>query len=139
MNSFLSKLEGIKYGVPQGFCLGPLLLLLYINDLNLALKNSKVTMHTDDTSICFSSGSVDDINRALNEDLENLKIWLECKKLSINLLKIQGMFVATSRQLQRLKQESSTKPSFQIGDNEVKLVDNSLYFGVQVDQFLNWK
>ena len=37
---FLSKLEGIKYEVPQGFWFGPLLFLLYINDLHLALKNS---------------------------------------------------------------------------------------------------
>ena len=47
---------------------------MYINDLHLALKNCKVTMHTDDTSTCFSSGSVDDINRAIYKDREDLKI-----------------------------------------------------------------
>ena len=94
---FFSKLEGIKYGVPQGSCLGPLLFLLYITDLHLDLKNSKVTMYADDTSICFSSGLFDDINRAINEDLEDLKIWLKSNKLSLNVLKTQGMLIGTSK------------------------------------------
>ena len=61
--------------------------LSYIDDLHLSLKISKATMNTDDTSICFSSGSVHGINSAVNEDLEALKIWLEISKLSLNVLK----------------------------------------------------
>ena len=63
MNGFLCKLEGIRYGVPQGSCLGTLLYVLYISGLRLAYKKSKVTLYADNTIINFSTGSVDDISR----------------------------------------------------------------------------
>ena len=98
----------------------------------------KVTMYADDTSVCFSSGSVDDNNKAINEDLKGIKIWFKSNKLSLNVLKAQGMLIGKSKRLQKLKWENSTKPSFQIGNNKVKVADNTKYLGVQVDQFLNW-
>ena len=112
VNGFLSKIEDIKYRVPQGSCLEPLLFLLYINDLHLALKNRRVTVSADVTSICFASGSVDDTNRAINKDLEDHKIWLESNRLSLNVLKTQRMLTGTSKRLQKLQRETSTNPSF---------------------------
>ena len=51
VNGVESDIGSINCGVPQGSCLGPLLFLIYINDLPFALKNCKVTMYADDTSI----------------------------------------------------------------------------------------
>ena len=48
VNGVSSKTEDIKCGVPQGSCLGPLLLLIHINDLPILLKKGKVTMYADD-------------------------------------------------------------------------------------------
>ena len=73
VNGISSNLQFIKCGVPQGSCLGPLLFLLFINDMPLSLHNSKVTMYADDTSLAYASNSIDDITTAMNTELESLK------------------------------------------------------------------
>ena len=55
VNRVDSRIENINIGVPQGSCLCPLLFLVYINDLQRAIKNSTTSMYADDTSLCFQS------------------------------------------------------------------------------------
>ena len=86
-------------------------------------------MYTNNTSICFSSGAVGDLNRAINADLEDLKIWLESNKQELNVVKTQGISIGKSKRLQKPKKETSTKSSFQIENNEVTLVDDTKYLG----------
>ena len=75
VNGIISNVENITCDVPQGSCLGPLLLLIYINDLPCALK-CKVTMYADDTSVVHSAYDIKDITNVINSELENLKEWL---------------------------------------------------------------
>ena len=75
------KTENIEFGVPQGSCLGPLLFLVYINDLPRALKNSTLSMYADDMSLCFKSKDLSRLNEALNEDLSHLDTWMISNKL----------------------------------------------------------
>ena len=73
--------------MPQGLCLGPLLFLVYDNDLPRALKNSTISMYADDTSLCFKPKGLSRLNKALNEDLSHLDAWLISNKLSLNVAK----------------------------------------------------
>ena len=58
--------------VSQGSCLGPLLFLLYINDMPYALECSKITMYADDTSLAYSAKNVSEISNVMNlKVLEN--------------------------------------------------------------------
>ena len=73
VESFVSSEHLIKCGVPQGSILGPLLFLLYINDLPECLKNTRPRLFADDTNLTASSHSIADIQIAVNSDLENLR------------------------------------------------------------------
>ena len=70
--------------VPQGSALGPLQFLLYINDLNLAIKLCKVHYFVDDTNLLYINHSIKKLNKMLNKDLENLTNWLNANKISLN-------------------------------------------------------
>ena len=95
INGVSSKVEEISYGVPQGSCLGPLLFLIYINDLPFCLRNSEATIYADDTTISYSSKSVSGLNAKLNNDLHCLEEWLHGNKLTINVTKTQAMIVGS--------------------------------------------
>ena len=87
INGYESGLAAINCGVPQGSVLGPLLFLLYINDLNQAIKFSKVHHFADDTYLlllCLSN-SIKKLKKLVNADLKDLLNWLNANKISLNV------------------------------------------------------
>ena len=69
INGYKSGLSAINCGVPQGSVLGPLLFLLYINDLNQAIKSCKAHHFADDTNLLCLSNSITKLNKQVNADL----------------------------------------------------------------------
>ena len=89
INGYESDIKIIKHGVPQGSVLGPLLFLLYINDLNICIKNSKVYHFADDTNLLHINSSYKKLQKNLNKDLKNLCSWLLANKISLNCTKTE--------------------------------------------------
>ena len=116
VNGHISNMDSIKYGVPQGSCIGPLLFLTYINDLSLSLKSGEVNMYADDTSISYSSDSVTNINDSVKEDLDQLKNWLESNKLSVNVAKPKSMLIGSRNRLKKIGMSENPEPALKIGD-----------------------
>ena len=83
----MSSVKEILAGVPQGSILGPLLFLIYINDLHKSIRFSKTYHFADDTSIIQSKPSLERLSKQVNNDLSNLSNWLRTNKLSLNVKK----------------------------------------------------
>ena len=138
VNGVASNMEETKCGVPQGSCLGPLLFLVYINDLPFSLKNSEVTMYAVDTSISYPSKNIHELNDTLDSDLDSLKQWPEGNKLSLNVIITQAMVIGSRPNIKKISDKSVTTPTFTIGNSHIDVVDNAKYLGVQLDKHLVW-
>ena len=87
INWYESGLAVINCGAPQGSVLGLLQLLLYINNLNQAIKFFKVRHFADDTNLLCLSKSIKKLNKLANADLKHLVNWLKANKISQNVKK----------------------------------------------------
>ena len=126
----------IKCGVPQGSILGPLLFLLYINDLPEYLKNTRPRLFADDTNITATSHTIADIETAANCDLENLKNWLIANKKSLNVAKTEFMLIGSP---QMIRNASNAQPNILIENKQIQQVNKAKTLGIIIDQHLSWK
>ena len=124
----------LTHGVPQGSTLGPLLFLLYINDLPDCLQHSSARMYADDTNLTITTKTVTKASETANEDLENVKQWLLANKLSLNLTKTEYMIIASNYKLDNL----GTNQTIYIDRIPVKRVYSTKALGMQIDDKLTW-
>ena len=138
VNGVDSTVEEINVGVPQGSCLGPLLFLIYINDLPQAVQKSSMSMYADDTSLCHQSSDIAQLNKAINSDLAQVEKWLKGNKLSLNVMKTHSMLISTKPKHKTLENQGESL-KLKIQDKELEIVQKSKYLGVQIDNTLDWK
>lgn len=138
VNGVASDIGDIEVGVPQGSCLGPLLFLIYINDLPEAIHDSTVSMYADDTSLCYQGYDMTRLNEVINNDLGRLDTWLQGNKLSLNVAKTHSMLISTKKKHEILKARNE-ELDLKIRDNSLDVVQKTKYLGVEIDHSLDWK
>ena len=89
----------VPMGVPQGSILGPLLFIVFVNDILSALKNCDVVMYANDTVIYFSGNSLTEIQNKLNEDLINLAHWFHSNLLTLNTIKSKSTIFGSNHSM----------------------------------------
>ncbi len=102
VNNTTSSLKHIQCGVPQGSNLGPLLFLIYINDLLNCLKKSKPAMYADDTNLSVTGETASDIEMKLNHELGNVHDWLLANKLTLDIEKTEYMIIGSYKRISNI-------------------------------------
>ena len=120
--------------MPQGSNLGPLLFLIYINDLPNCLENVSTSMFADNTSLSSKSRNEEELEESLNSTLENVHQWLCSNKLTLSRDKTEYMIIASRQRLHNINSD----PLIKLGNNNIKRVRQYKTLGVIVDDKLLW-
>lgn len=137
MNNICSGSEPIRYGVPQGSILGPLLFLIFINDLPLVLKNAVTStdLYADDTTVYDIQSNMQTLQQNLQNSLILLNRWCRENGMVINTDKTKVMLI-TSRQKRYNLQNNSL--ILNLNEVDLKLSSNEKILGVQIEENLVW-
>ena len=129
-----STLLPLKFGIPQGSVLGPLLFSIYINDLPLYIHCS-CEMFADDTSIQSNNNDPDKLINNMQVNINRLIKWTELNHMSLNISKTKCMFVTTRQK--RQKMHSPFAPLY-IRGQKLEEVTSHKVLGVTIDNNLSW-
>ena len=132
-NNHLSTQANVKFGVPQGSILGPLLFLVFINDIDKTLQ-SNVSLYADDAVIYSSHKSSVIAATNIQADIERLITWTTLNHLTINIKKTKAMFFGTQPALKKVNPNTT----FTMGNEELEIVQNFKYLGIILDGELKY-
>src|SRR5688572_15107072 len=133
-NGAYSMMRTVRLGVPQGSNLGPILFLIFINDLPNASPLLYFVLFADDTNIFYSHSSLADLYQIVNAQLIHIADWFRANKLSLNLDKTNYILFRSHRKL-----SSINSYTLCIDGYPITQVTSSKFLGVILDQHLSWK
>ena len=133
VNGVSSDLLNVTCGVPQGSVLGPLLSLIFINDLPAVSKKLKFYLFADNTNIYFDADKLEKIEKVVNTELRKVNRWLILNKLAPNVEKSNFALFYT------ISKPPSRNLKIKIGNKRLNEENHVKFLGVLVDSTLSWK
>ena len=117
-------------GVRQGSILGPLLFLLYINDIHHSSSTPQFLLYADDTAILFSAPSVNQLQVSINSSLPSVATWLNSNRLTLNVKKSTYQLFSIKSPLPDI--------NINIGSSLFSRSKSFMYLGITIDENLKW-
>lgn len=130
-NNSSSNVLSISCGVPQGSILGPLLFLLYINDMTSVSKILFPLIFADDTTLTITGTHLDSTIITANHELNNISRWLYCNKLSLNIKKTNYIIFNGNKKI-------TPHQLLHINNTPINRVYDTKFLGVIIDSKLTW-
>ena len=132
-NNVHSKVQNITHGVPQGSILGPLLFLIFINDIPNSSKFFNYTLFADDStlSVDFENKNLSLFVKRVNKELKLIDSWLCANKICINILKTKYIVFS-------IRKSIKMPGIIKIGKGKIKSVNNIKFLGVHIDRHLTF-
>ena len=131
--SFVSDFKTITCGIPQGSLLGPLLFIIYINDLYKSANDLSFILYADDTNIVVSNPNLESLCNIVNRGLSQVCEWFKANKLSINVNKCNYMIFHNGKRF------CVNDICIRIDNTALPRVDKTKFLGVYLDSSLSWK
>ena len=130
-NNYCSTPLKINNGVPQGSTLGPLLFLIYLNDLENNILTSP-RLFADDTCICVNADTISNLEYLINSELLRVNNWLKANKLILNALKSKALIILPKTRQQAPNLEIT------IDSCQISVVESVKYLGIYLDNKLTF-
>ena len=135
-NSSKTEYKNVICGVPQGSILGPLLFLIFINNICHSTPLLEAILFADDTNLFYSHNNVKELFRTMNAELSHLNDWFCANKLSRNTDKTKYVLFHKAKSKDNLP---LVLPDLFINDVKIKRENSLKFLGVMIDENLTWK
>jgi hypothetical protein len=130
IGNIISNMTDCTTGVPQGSILGPLLFIIYINDMIKIVKNCKLKLFADDSLLYVECNDVNEGILKLNEDLTTIYAYLCFNKLSLNVKKTKAMIIG--------RNTITPMDILKINNEAIEFVEEIKYLGIIIDKKLDF-
>ena len=132
INNTPSKEFPINYGTPQGSCLGPLIFLIFCNDLNIHLENTQCIQFADDTTLYLGHPNPEVLKKMIEQDLKVLQDWFRANKLTLNVEKSVCLIFNDSMC-------KNVNMSLTLSGKTIPIEKETKFLGVWLDKDLKWE
>ena len=137
LGNTVSSNQTMTCGIPQGSSLGPILFLIYINDLPNCSDLLTFRIFADDTNVFYSACDLKTLEKVINSELKKVKVWCDVNRLSINFSKTNFMIVKSPK-----KKEEPVNITIESSDGAKYALEKKSkikYLGVLLDETVSFK
>ena len=136
MGNTVSSKQTMTCGIPQGSSLGPVLFLIYINDLPHSSNALTFRIFADDTNVFASARDLKVLEKIVNAELKKVKIWCDVNRLSINFSKTNFMIIKSQK-----KKDDQVNINIESADGTINVLQRKQkikYLGVLLDETMSF-